>query len=79
MVLREGQNGQDDTSAFDFMISRVNLEGKLPFEMRFSRFSTKTMKFHVNLEGFLAVEIDLGKSRRFQHSVGLPFSISVKT
>ena len=40
------------------MISKANLEGKLPIEMQFGRFGTKTMKFYVNLEGFLAIEIE---------------------
>ena len=36
------------------MISKANLEGKLPFEMRFGRFGPKMIKFHVDLEGFAA-------------------------
>ena len=36
-VLREGQNGPAETSSFDFMISRVDLEWDFPFELRFGR------------------------------------------
>ena len=49
---------QNDEFPIDFTISKANLEGKLPVEMRFGRFGTKTMKFYVNLVGFLAVEIE---------------------
>ena len=41
------------------MIPKANLEGKLPIEMQFGRFGTKTMESCVNLEGFLVIEIDL--------------------
>ena len=37
---------------------KVNLEGKFPFEMRFGRLRPKMMTFHVNLEGFIASEIE---------------------
>ena len=48
---------QNDGFPIDFMIFKAILKGKLPFEMRFGRFGTKTMKFYVNLEGFLAIDI----------------------